>query len=561
MNLIQINERLKDMPLQAVRMYANGSNPQVPPYLALAELQRREKIAQQASIERGAADGPMPSIKEQIEQKAGLMALQQGRMQQGQQQMANQATRLPMSVPENVESAEEQPQAEDSGIARLPIKDDMYQFAGGGIITFSDGGKSWFDRVFSRADTERNRAEVEEERRRYAREEEEKRARELADAVAMGIYPTDVQIRPSGSMPSTAARSSGARTTPRTTEPSVRQAAPATQAAVQPQPAATEPAAARPATTGLPEIFTDPTFMGVVKESMKQKTPQQLFQEQQDLLKMYGLTGAAGLEQERRARERQQQYEASRPTGLQDLIRVFGQAGQYKGLSGVAPAYTSLQQQRRAEDLRFREEQDRLMDALEARRREEATARAGAIREDISKGKDIASRGAGTIAGEQMRAQGQFAIEAMRRESEKELANIRFEFERRLKAMPQARHPELKEQYVETLVRRGVPRDQAIEMSMRLGTASDKIDLEGLKALQKTLQTQLEPTSGLSKEARAAVQAQLDQVNRQMMESAGLTGAPAKVMSMADVRETATKNNKTVEQVIEAAKRAGYTIR
>jgi hypothetical protein len=38
MNLIQTQERLKDVPLQAVMQYVNGMNPEVPPYMALSEL-------------------------------------------------------------------------------------------------------------------------------------------------------------------------------------------------------------------------------------------------------------------------------------------------------------------------------------------------------------------------------------------------------------------------------------------------------------------------------------------------------------------------------------------
>lgn len=75
MNLVQINERLKEMPLQAVQQYANGTNPEIPPYLALGELQRRETAHKKAALAQGAASGPQPSVKEQIEQKAGLMAL------------------------------------------------------------------------------------------------------------------------------------------------------------------------------------------------------------------------------------------------------------------------------------------------------------------------------------------------------------------------------------------------------------------------------------------------------------------------------------------------------
>jgi len=46
---------------------------------------------------------------------------------------------------------------------------------------------------------------------------------------------------------------------------------------------------------------------------------------------------------------------------------VLGQAGQYKGFSGIGPAYTSMQQQRRAEDLAFQKQQDDLMTAIEGR--------------------------------------------------------------------------------------------------------------------------------------------------------------------------------------------------
>ncbi len=48
MNLIQVQEHLKDMPMRAIMEYANGKNPQVPPYLALGELNRRKQMEQSA---------------------------------------------------------------------------------------------------------------------------------------------------------------------------------------------------------------------------------------------------------------------------------------------------------------------------------------------------------------------------------------------------------------------------------------------------------------------------------------------------------------------------------
>jgi hypothetical protein len=72
-------------------------------------------------------------------------------------------------------------------------------------------------------------------------------------------------------------------------------------------------------------------------------------------------------DQRARAEERKATFEKTRPSGLDDLIRVFGQAGQYKGLSGMGPAYTANQQQKRAEELGFQKEQDALLTAIEGR--------------------------------------------------------------------------------------------------------------------------------------------------------------------------------------------------
>jgi hypothetical protein len=524
MNLVQINERLKDMPLRAVQMYANGSNPQVPSYLALAEMQRREKMAKQAALEQGAADGPMPSIKEQIEQKVGLLALQQGRMQQGQQKLGEQATRMPMAVPQNVESAEEQPQVEDTGIASLPVDENMYDFAGGGLITFSDGGSTRRNAAAEMfMDARRKEAYEREVAERKAREE--RRAREAereaqgmaaADAAAMAYSP-NAQIRQA---PPQQARQQQARQ-----QQARPQAAPAAaEPQVSQQAAQQEAGAPQSQTTGLPAIFNDPQFMDIVKRSLKQDTEEEAFNKQKQLRARYGLDKTLGEEQERRIRERKAEYEARRPGGLDDLIRVLGQAAQYKGMSGMAPAYTSLQQQRRAEDMRFREEQDRMLDALEANRRQEAAGLFGNLREDLLKGKDISTRSAGTIAGEQMRATAEMARQRASELAQERLAGIKFEFERRLKAIPPAQRASLEEQYVQAQVRLGVPLAKAIEQAKRLGTSSDKLDLDTLKALQKSLMDQLALTSGVSKESRPGLQAQLENVNRQLMQMGGIGG-------------------------------------
>jgi len=144
MNLVQINERLKDLPMQVVQQYANGMNPEVPPYLALGELQRRELAQKQMATAQGGAQGPQPSVKEQVEQKAGLMALQQMQQQAAAQQM--QQPRGPMPAPAGTPQPKMQPQPEQppammarGGLAGIPVRRDMFEYAGGGIIAFAKG--------------------------------------------------------------------------------------------------------------------------------------------------------------------------------------------------------------------------------------------------------------------------------------------------------------------------------------------------------------------------------------------------------------------------------------
>jgi hypothetical protein len=72
-------------------------------------------------------------------------------------------------------------------------------------------------------------------------------------------------------------------------------------------------------------------------------------------------------EQRQRAAGERAAFEKTRPSGLDDLIRVFGQSGQYKGLSGLAPAYTANQQQRRAEELAMEQRQNELLTNVDKR--------------------------------------------------------------------------------------------------------------------------------------------------------------------------------------------------
>jgi hypothetical protein len=146
MNLVQIAEDLKGLPTQALQGYMNGSNPSIPPYLAAAEMQRRQSAMKQQQMAQGAAQGKMPSVKEQMEQAAASMTAQAQRRQQGLQQLAQQAQRAPGAIPAGTPQPRPQPEPEPQvamaggGIVRLPVRESM--FRAGGVVGYAEGGMS-----------------------------------------------------------------------------------------------------------------------------------------------------------------------------------------------------------------------------------------------------------------------------------------------------------------------------------------------------------------------------------------------------------------------------------
>jgi hypothetical protein len=143
-NLVKIQEDLKNLPLQAVMSYVNGRNPMVPPYLALTELNRRKQIQQSAQAQSAQ---PQATVKDQVQQQAGIMALQNQRAQQGMENMQQNAGRVPQpgAVPMNapVQGMPAQAptvQAAQGGLMNARMSPAMFNrqnFAGGGIVAFA----------------------------------------------------------------------------------------------------------------------------------------------------------------------------------------------------------------------------------------------------------------------------------------------------------------------------------------------------------------------------------------------------------------------------------------
>ena len=158
MNLIQIQEHLKDLPTQAIMSYANGQNPEVPPYMALGEMNRRKNMEQRA------AQAPNSSVKEKLEselnQQVALPGIGQGMnmrinpagmpqpMPAAQPQMAPQmpkmqnppiAQKMPpqqMAQPGGIPAGA--PGMAGGGLAGLPVDSRMFDYAPGGIVAFAD---------------------------------------------------------------------------------------------------------------------------------------------------------------------------------------------------------------------------------------------------------------------------------------------------------------------------------------------------------------------------------------------------------------------------------------
>jgi len=163
MNLIQVQEHLKDMPMRAIMEYANGKNPQVPPYLALGELNRRKQMEQSAKT----GTPPDGTVKDKLEkeltgQAADLMQAGAAKQAQSNQQLQQSLMGQPQPVPEGTpqppqpeEPMPEMQQMAAGGLTSLPTR-DMFKFAGGGgVVAFADG-----DLVEDRAKEELARAQL-----------------------------------------------------------------------------------------------------------------------------------------------------------------------------------------------------------------------------------------------------------------------------------------------------------------------------------------------------------------------------------------------------------------
>jgi hypothetical protein len=119
MNIIQLQDRLKGMPTEVIIQNLQSPTGAVPTYLLAGELSRRQKMEAEA-----AAEMPSDTVTEQL--------VEESMPQQNLGAMAPQSMAPQPVPPEQAMAA--------PGVAGLPAPNVGQNYAGGGIVSFVDGG-------------------------------------------------------------------------------------------------------------------------------------------------------------------------------------------------------------------------------------------------------------------------------------------------------------------------------------------------------------------------------------------------------------------------------------
>jgi len=147
MNLLEIQDKLNKLPprpesVQYLTAAAQGGNPQVPPYMALARISEMNKQMQEAQNRPQPPAEPLnQSLPKQAMQNMGIGALPQG----GPQGMPQAPQGMPQGAPQNMAQAAPQgapqqaPQAmAGGGLTSIPVDPRMFEYGSGGVIAFAN---------------------------------------------------------------------------------------------------------------------------------------------------------------------------------------------------------------------------------------------------------------------------------------------------------------------------------------------------------------------------------------------------------------------------------------
>ena len=149
MNLIQVQDRLNKLPplpqsIQYLTAAAQGGNPQVPPFMALARINEINKEMQSAQQPQPPAEPLNQSLPKQAMQNMGIGALGQGQpMPQGMPQGAQPAPQMQapqQAAPQQAPQMQAPQGMAEGGLAGLPVDPSMFEYGSGGVVAFQVGG-------------------------------------------------------------------------------------------------------------------------------------------------------------------------------------------------------------------------------------------------------------------------------------------------------------------------------------------------------------------------------------------------------------------------------------
>ena len=490
MNLVQVQENLKDLEIEDIMNYANGMNPDVPPYLALAEMNRRKRVAQKS------AEAPQGSIKENLEQQMGVMQMQAAKQRQMAQQMAQQGAQAEMPVPPGVPEPQMQAMPEDSGVATLPIEE--MNFGSGGIVAFANKeGKQLVE------DEDRAMQDLQTEIEYRARAERQKRLE--ADRARNMAIVNETSERPAmQNDPRLVGRTPPAETLgtlpppPRNVPPGGIANVVPPQVTQQNAPAAPPPPPAAPQQTAPASPLLDmlktriaesaPTLPDYETERAAAAAKNPFLTMQPGKKIEEGIAGLRqGYDKQQAAFDKAEQ-ERARASLWQGLIeggestrgiRGRGLAGLGTGagksfLSSMEGARTrEMAQQNLVNERNFNltKMENELTNARIAEAKGDFKAaydhkiKAAEFKQNAAKDQNL-------LLGQGAQIESADNREIMRLRNEKELADIRFKYEKQLKNIPQAQRASFEEQFVAEAVKAGIPRLDAMREAKTLGVAA-----------------------------------------------------------------------------------------
>jgi hypothetical protein len=490
MNLVQVQENLKDLEIEDIMNYANGMNPDVPPYLALAEMNRRKRVAQKT------AEAPQGSIKENLEQQMGVMQMQAAKQRQMAQQMAQQGAQAEMPVPPGVPEPQMQAMPEDSGVATLPIEE--MNFGSGGIVAFANKeGKQLVedeDRAMQdlqteieyraraerqkrlEADRAKNMAIVNETSERPAMQNDPRLVGTTPPAETLGTLPPPLRNVPPGGIANVVPPKVMQQNAPAAPAAPQQTAAPAAPASPLLDMLKTRIAETAPA---LPDYETE-RAAAAAKNPFLTMQPGKKIEE-----------GIAGLRQgydKQQAAFDKAEQERARASLWQGLIEggesTRGIRG--KGLAGLGTgagkSFLSSMEGARTREMAQQNLVNERNFNLTKMENELTNARIAEAKGDFKAAydhkikaaefKQNAAKDQNLLLGQGAQIESADNREIMRLRNEKELADIRFKYEKQLKNIPQAQRASFEEQFVAEAVKAGIPRLDAMREAKTLGVAA-----------------------------------------------------------------------------------------